>query len=85
MLIPSASGAGIGEVLTSSFSASSQTRSSKIKCNSPPIRGQVSRKRDKLNYRDRAAHQERAAMGDNNSISGVEPIEPDKILPPSRC
>ncbi len=23
--------------------------------------------------------------GDNNSISGVEPIETDKILPPSRC
>ncbi len=27
----------------------------------------------------------RAGMGDNNSISGVEPIEPDKIFPPSRC
>ena len=27
----------------------------------------------------------RAGMGDNNSIPGVEPIEPNKILPPSRC
>ncbi len=24
-------------------------------------------------------------MGDKNSISGVEPIEPNKIIPPSRC
>ena len=27
------------------------------------------------------ADQERAGMGDQNSISGVEPIEPNKIIP----
>ncbi len=45
-----------------------------------PICGAVS-------FRTRAssASSARAGMGDNNSIPGVEPIEPNKILPPSRC